>query len=422
VIELFYTILQQLNRLMDKSATSCVMPHLGIALQNDSDFCCCNINKASWQNKQRQVMYVYTDPLDLVYQSHTRKMVAATLDNGMHHSSCQACWDVESAGGTSARLRFNKMFGHVEPMLEQPRILIIKPGNVCNYACRMCNPVTSSSWYADGYELEKAGLESSSWYGKNKTESVQALTFNEYTKSFETVRNSFNSDHTQLWDTLKKWIKNLVLIDIYGGEPFLTPAIFNLLQHGIDIGVSKNIQINLHTNASIFNQQYLDILSHYKQVFFNISLDSDQPKQLEYIRHRANFTELKNNTIDFKKWADQNSNVEMKITCTITPLNVYYIDNIITGLTHMFKLNVSQNLVTTPEYDIRHLPQPVKSYLIDTIKNPMITSFLQQTISGCDTEWPKFCQATNKLDQLRNQSFSDTFPEWWEMLKLYWIQ
>jgi len=202
---------------MDKSNTYCVMPHMGMAFQNNADLCCCNLNKSSWQDKKRNTMFVYSHPIELAYKNHTRKIIAANLDHGIQHPSCQQCWDLESADKVSTRQVLNNRFGSVEPLPDQPRILIIKPGNTCNFACRMCNPMTSSTWYRDGYELEKEGLPSSSWYENIRPkEEVATLTFNEYTKTFETIRNSFNQGNTEFWTTLKKWIENLVFIDIYG--------------------------------------------------------------------------------------------------------------------------------------------------------------------------------------------------------------
>jgi MoaA/NifB/PqqE/SkfB family radical SAM enzyme len=407
---------------MDKSSTYCVMPHLGMSVQNYGDFCCCNINKASWQSPQREVVHVHNYPVEKIYQSHTRKTVAAALDHGIKHSSCQACWDLESAGGNSPRVSFNQLFRDVEVLPNQPRVLIIKPGNTCNFSCRMCNPITSSNWYADGYELEKENLASNSWYADTHKQSVAELTYNEYTKTFETVRNSFNRDNVDFWETMKTWIPNLVDIIIYGGEPFLIPAMFDLLEHGVKIGSSKNIKISLHTNASIFNQQYLDILSNYKSVEFHVSLDSGDSAQLEYIRHKAKFEAVMDNVIRFKKFFDQNKNIHPSITITVTLLNVFYIDKIIKHIEQLTQLPTVLNITTTPEYDIRHLPVPVKKYLINHLSHQLIINFLQQTIAGCDIEWPKFCRATDKLDQLRGQSFKQTFPEWWQLLEPYWIK
>ena len=138
---------------MKKSNTYCVLSHTGMALQNEADFCCCNVNKRSWKNNQHEVMHVYSHPLKEVYKSYTRKMIATALDNDIRHSSCQVCWDLEDSGAQSSRMIFNRLLDGIEPLPEQPRVLIIKPGNTCNFACRMCNPMTSSSWYADGHQL-----------------------------------------------------------------------------------------------------------------------------------------------------------------------------------------------------------------------------------------------------------------------------
>jgi MoaA/NifB/PqqE/SkfB family radical SAM enzyme len=393
-----------------------------MAIQNESDFCSCNTNKQSWQNLKRTPMYVYTDKLDTVFNNHTRKILAATLDNGIKNSSCSACWDLESAGQQSPRLKYNKMFNNVQSMADQPRVLVIKPGNTCNFACRMCNPVTSSNWYRDGYELEKLNLESSSWYSKEKPQHIKTITFNEYTKTFETIRNSFNGDHEDFWQTAKDWLKNLVYIDIYGGEPFLIPAMFDLLQHGVDTGACKNITVSIHTNCSINNVKYLEILSHYKSVNFAMSVDSCDPAQLEYIRHHADSNCVIENINLFKRFFQSFHNVNTRITYTVTPLNIYYIDRDLEQIKKMFEIPVGINLVTTPEYDIRHLPHPIKNYIIDSVKSSIIVEFLKQTIPGCDVEWPKFCRATNSLDKFRNQNFREIFPDWWKLLEPYWIK
>ena len=409
---------------MDKSNTYCVMPHMGMAFQNNADLCCCNLNKASWQDKKRNTMFVYSHPLDTAFSSHTRKMIAASLDSGVQHPSCQTCWDLESAGKQSTRQALNSKFDSVEPLPDQPRILIIKPGNTCNFACRMCNPMTSSSWYKDGYELEKEGLPSSSWYDNIKSkDEVATLSFNEYTKTFETIRNSFNQDNAEFWDTLKQWIENVVFIDIYGGEPFLSPAMFDLLEHGVQIGASQNITIGIHTNASIYNSKYLEILSQYKNVSFNVSIDSAVPEHLEYIRHKAKFDVVIENSKKFIDYFKEFPQVTMGVSLTLTPLNVFYVDDAIKDIEKLIGLAPnSANIVTTPEYDIRHLPTPVKQYLIDNIKETKTVNFLKQTIPGCDVEWPKFCRATDKLDQSRGQSFAKTFPEWWALLEPYWVK
>jgi MoaA/NifB/PqqE/SkfB family radical SAM enzyme len=406
---------------MEKSKTYCVMTHMGMALQNNADYCCCNVNKESWQDNKREVIRVDTHPLKTAFKSWTRKLISTALDHGIKHPSCQYCWDLEETTGTSARLSYNKTFGHLEKLSTQPRILVIKPGNTCNFACRMCNPETSSSWYADGFELTKSNLHGSSWQAE-ENKNVSLLTFNEYTRTFENIRNSFNPDNEDFWSTIKEWIPNFEYIDIYGGEPFLTPAMFDALEHGAKTGAAGNITLSLHTNVSRVNETYAKTLTHYKHVNFKLSIDSMVPAQFSYIRHKGNLETTIANAKKFIEIFKPHPNVNIDVTLTITPLNVFYVDQIKRELVSAFALPVTINIVTTPEYDIRHLPVPVKNLLIATLKDQKIVEFLKKPIPGCDVEWPKFCRATDKLDQLRGQNFSNTFPDWWEMLRPHWVK
>lgn len=388
---------------MTNSNTYCVMPHIGMAVQNHADFCCCNVNPESWKNGKHEVLFVHKHKLEDSFKSYTRKIIATSLDKGIKHPSCKFCWDLEESQQSSPRNYFNSRFEHVKPLKHQPQVLILKPGNTCNFACRMCNPETSTSWYNDAYELTN-----------------KAITFAEYTKRFEDIRNSFNKD-TALWSQLREWIHEFKHIDIYGGEPFLTPGLFDLLEYAVNEQISSNITLNIHTNCSIYNYKYLDILSKFKQVNFNMSFDSHLPDQLSYIRHKIDTAKAFANATKFIDFFKNHENIFISCTCTITPYNVFNIDEIMLNLEQILKVNVSPNIVTTDEFDIRHLPVPVKDILLKTLTNEKIKNFLSQTIPGCDIYWPKFCQITDKLDKIRNQSFGKIFPKWFKILEPYWV-
>jgi len=388
------------------SSTFCALSHTGMALQNYADFCSCNVNKMSWKSNRHEVLNVYEHPVRDSFKSYTRKMLAAALDNDQRHPSCQRCWDEEDAGIASTRQIYNQQLTNIVPEADQPKILIFKPGNTCNFACRMCNPATSSSWYSDAYKLNNPDVS-----------------FKEYTREFEIIRNSYQPSNVQLWEDLNRWMAKLEVIDIYGGEPFLIAGMFDMLEHGVNIGSAKNITIYINTNASIWNQRYLDILKQYKSVIFKVSADSHIPEQFEYIRHKGNFDSVVKNIVEFKKELQNHSNIQMSCVLTVTSLNVFYVDDIEQHLKNTLGINVGVNFVTGPDeyYDIRHLPIPVKQHLLGKIHNQQVRSFLEQTIPKCDVEWPKFCINTDRLDQIRNQSFQETFPEWWQLLKPFWV-
>ena len=388
---------------MDQSKTHCVMPHKALALQNNGDFCVCNINNMSFETKTHEVMYAHNTSLKDAWTSHTRKMVAAALDRDRELPACSHCFDLEKSGATSARIKFNKMFDSLPDVTTQPQVFILKPGNTCNLACRMCNPATSSSWYKDAYHL---AVKNEGFTG----------TATDYAQTFEHIRNTFNKDNTKFWDTFVEWLPNMVFVDIYGGEPFLNPALFDALERVVDTGQSNNTALQLHTNLTVFNPLYLEILSKFKKVTIVLSIDSDQDAELEYIRYPVKSTVVFDNLKKFKQASALYNTIYFHITTTVTPLNVLNISRIQQKLNRYFLTNI--NVVTSPgEYDIRHIPLPVRKIIAN--RNPNIANFIMQTVPGCDVLWPKFWQHTKDLDQLRKQSFEDTFPEFYKLIKPY---
>lgn len=386
------------------------MPHISLAMQNEGDVCVCNKNTDSLKDNKHNKIYLHQHGLEAAWNSYTRKVVAAGLDNGKRIPGCQACWNDEDAGKQSSRQFFNATFAEVSPSKEQPKVLIIKPGNTCNLGCRMCMPATSTSLYQDFYKLD---VQRNKFTG----------TFKEYTKQFETVREGFRKDNNLIWEPFERWLPNLAFLDIYGGEPMLAPAMWDRMRAVVDAGNSKDIPVQFHTNATIWNDDYIQLLPKFKSVNIGLSLDSHIKEQLEYIRHGVVAETVFENVKRYKQLAEQHKNITLKITCTVTVYNVFYIDEIFTGLSKL-GIPVFLSPVYSPEhYDIRHLPGPIKSLLlrkfnIDPSLN-IITKLLIHTVPGCDIEWPRFCEEVELLDAIRNQSFLQTFPEWGQILEGY---
>lgn len=394
---------------MLKSDTSCVMPHLALAIQNDGDFCACNLNNWSFTNRKQQVLFADKNTLTEAWDSPTRKMLAAGLDYGKTVDSCRPCRDLEAIGKSSGRQRYNNMFGHLESLPDQPRVLVMKPGNVCNLACRMCNPSTSTGWYQDAYQF---ATEHDGFTGTQQ----------EYTKRFESIRSAFGRDNP-IWETMEQWLPNLEFFDIYGGEPFLTPGLFSALKTVADTGNSSTVSLQLHTNATIWNPNYLDTLAKYKHVKIGISIDSHIHEHLEYIRYPVDANVVFENLQRYKDWAANHANIELYTCVTITPLNVFYIDEIKKKLG--IQAGGGGNFVhSPPEYDIRHMPLALKKIIAEKISQDTVTvNFMMQSIpeyiSYDVTAWEWFWHMTKDLDRMRNQSFESTFPEFYEVIKNY---
>ena len=391
------------------SSTYCKLSHISLAVQNEGDVCVCNKNTQSFEDGKRNKLYLHEAGLQRMWNSPTRRLVSTGLDYNKKLDSCSACWDDEAAGVVSSRQTFNNQLANVKPLKDQPRILIIKPTNTCNLGCRTCQPATSTGLYQDFYKLES-------------TLNQFTGSFRDYTSQFESIRSGLGKNNIEVWDTFEKWIPGLVFIDIYGGEPMLTPAMWERMIKAANENKVSNTAIQYHTNATIWNQDYIDILPKFKSVNIGISIDAADPQQLSYIRHGADPTVLYENIEKYIALTKKHSNITANISCTVSIYNVWYIDTIVKDL-QKYNLSVDINIVYTPNhYDMRHLPIPIKDQLIKKFTDPKlnkIVGILKNTIPGCDIKWPKFWQEVTALDAIRNQKFSDVFPEYYAALKSY---
>jgi MoaA/NifB/PqqE/SkfB family radical SAM enzyme len=389
-----------------RSQTYCKLSHVSLAVQNEGDVCVCNKNTQSFEDGKRNKLYLHEVGLERMWRSPTRRLVTAGLDHGKRIPSCQACWNDEDAGIKSTRQIFNEILETLEPLTDQPRIFILKPTNACNMGCRTCQPSTSTTLYQDFYKLD---TELKNFDGSLK----------DYTGQFESIRLGLGKQNLAMWDTFRKWIPGLVFLDVYGGEPMLAPAMWDeLLQADV-----SNTKIQFHTNGTIWNQEYADLLHKFKQVQISVSIDSHIPEQLKYIRHKVDVDQL---YINLKKYIDLShrySNILVNICFTVSIYNIWYADQITTELSK-FKIPVTVNVVYGPEqYDMRHLPLEIKKLLADRLATnehcQNLVGLLTHVIPGCDIWWPKFWQEVQVLDQIRSQSFAEVFPEYYQAILPY---
>jgi organic radical activating enzyme len=396
-----------------QSPTYCKLSHVSLAVQNEGDVCVCNKNTESFKDGKWNKLYLHTAGLEQMWASPTRKLIVSALDHGKRLASCQACWDDEDAGNISARQYFNKKLADVEPLKSQPRILIIKPTNTCNMGCRMCQPSTSTTLYQDFYEKD---IATGNFSGS----------ISDYTKQFETIRLGLGKNNLSVWDTCEKWLPELALIDIYGGEPMLAPALWDRIIAVSERDSVKNTAIKFHTNGTIWNQSYIDTLDKFKDAKIQVSIDSDNDDQLRYIRHKVDVDKLYNNLAKYISLSNEHTNISVGIALCVSIYNVWYVDVIYHNLKKRFGLDVNINIVYGPDqYDMRHLPKQIKQHLIEKFQSiPYLEGIVNQlkyTVPGCDVYWPKFWEEVEIFDKLRNQSFADTFPEYYTAIKPYLV-
>lgn len=396
----------------------------GLALHNSGGALVCCHSRTFLRDNNNQQIFWHTHTLDDAWASPTRQEIHRALEQGIQHPNCNACWDEENVGGKSRRQWHNSLDIDYSGPYNVPLLLDLKLGNICNLSCRTCNPYVSSRWMKDWWEV----------FDKNN----QASQFKDYDdyigRTFGTGRASYDDDNEQFWKSLNDWLPHAQYIDIYGAEPTLIHKLFDILQHSIDSGYNKNQTLHFNTNCTIWNQQYIDILSQFKQVYFDLSIDGLYG-HYDYIRNGETWNVVLANFEQYKEFSKQYTQHPVSVCITVSIFNIYYLDEIYAYFEN--QLNTHFNMAHMPLHvSIKALPRPVKEIIKEKITRRGSEQYLRDLapiLSYMDEEltveqtgyhypqgvWSEVVRSTNELDMLRKQSFKDTFPEFYTILEPY---
>jgi len=120
------------------------------------------------------------------------------------------------------------------------------------------------------------------------------------------------------------WGANVKRMEVVGGEPFYTNVWEKVWDRLIEKGYSKNIDLTMSTNGTIFKEKLLHKLAkNFKTVGIALSIDGIGD-MFEYLRKNGDWNKVKDNLImfyNFHKIANY-SNIYLNYTFTISWINV----------------------------------------------------------------------------------------------------
>jgi sulfatase maturation enzyme AslB (radical SAM superfamily) len=271
---------------------------------------------------------------------------------------------------------------------------------------------------------------SSKWYRDHYLATVKPtsnISFPEYVRNYDYVRDSFAEENTNLWPTLKEWGKKMVYYDLYGAEPLLIAPLLEMLRHNHDIGVSKNQQIHINTNGTVWHDDFNELFGSFQRVEIGISIDGIEEK-FEYMRYPAKWDLILENLKKYQELSLKYPNIEISVCITVSLLNVYYVAEFM-NFFHQSGIDCSVNIVNSPSYlDMRIVTTEVKKKIIDKLSSSSypsvlltqnansIINFLKLEHHQSQQLMQEFWEYTNKYDDLRNESYAHTFPEFYKIL------
>ena len=352
-----------------------------------------------------------------IINSDSFKQIRKQMVEGEVPPACKTCHDVELAGGKSKRQKDSFYMTDVDKSTKEDgeikidlRNVEIRLGNYCNLKCRSCNAESSTSWITDYMKLKDEVNFPSNY------DELQTMDYTNY---------DWVEDET-FYDALIHHSPMIDQLHISGGEPFLVPKHFKLLDRLIEDGLASKMKIFYITNGNYDFEKIkpaLEKLKHFQFVGISISVD-DFGDRNDYIRKNANFQLTIDNIKNFLTQYNDH-NFYYTITQTLNSYNFLYMEELTQYLVKrgMFKLDgtgmikrVISNHVHAPEYQSANIiPKETRQKKLDSIKGLLSDEFYDDVVgryynAEYNGQSDVFKDTTERVDRFRKEKWGDTFP------------
>jgi molybdenum cofactor biosynthesis enzyme MoaA len=379
----------------------CPLLYKSILTENDGTYKTCCHGQEIAVTKDGTAMTRLTHSVSDVFNGSWLNSIRNEIAQGDRPKNCNYCWQLEDAGIESFRQTNINILG-VEDQKQQLEILDLSLGNQCNLKCRTCTPEDSSVWVQESYDLDD----------------IQGSL-----KDYQRQMIILEPDDSEFFEDLKNNLETVHIIKMFGGEPFMMKRTWQLLQHAVDIGRSKNITLYFNTNGTFWDEDNIKLFEHFKRVDIGLSIDG-VGKRFEYMRHPAKWDIVENNIKRITQWRDQKKqDRNVLLTHTVSAYNAWYVDEAVKlADTYNLQLYINLCLQDWDSFAIQHLPATVKqtinnklSNLTDTRHCSEIKKLLDYQCHGsdCYTWWNEVV----KRDKYRKENYCETFSEFYQILK-----
>jgi sulfatase maturation enzyme AslB (radical SAM superfamily) len=208
------------------------------------------------------------------------------------------------------------------------------------------------------------------------------------------------------------------IINIRGGEPFYNKNLLKLITELSDRGVCTNTMLHITTNATVINDQWINVLKKFRLIRLMVSVDATD-ELYEYMRFPAKWSVVAENV----KLLQTYKNFNVVIHAVVQNLNVGRIGSLVDWAKqqqiHLYlaPLVVSNHLVNT------NLPVELKQKAIDHLEGimsndcpknliPSLKTFHAQLAQSLEhgfdqSAWTNFQTNISMRDQIRKNSHRD---------------
>jgi len=391
--------------------TFCMAPwtHTYLSPQMERRLCC-----SSREDSKTFTQYIDTksktqpfkpDTLEEHWNSDYMKKIRVDLMAGKEIPQCQVC-NHKLLSVATYRTHFNTLFeknideafaktkddGHTDMKVTS---WDYRFNNLCNFKCRMCGDMLSSSWEAETRKHNNWNKESQPWMASPLREQIKKF------QDQQVVQEFIDSIET----------KQVREIYWCGGEPLMWDMHWKAMERIIELGFADEVYVRYNTNlsrTSFRKSNLFDLLKYFNDWQVCASMDGTG-EVAEYIRDGLDYPQWLRN---FKEGLSISTNArQMRLDFTITMPGLLELKN-------MFDLSVELNTEV--------LTKVMFTFSNDEILSPLsLPKDLLHTIIDEALQYME-PRATNKqralISVLKNLKTRDTFtPTKQGKLRQLWI-
>ena len=319
--------------------------------------------------------------VDEAINSEPYKRIRKEMLSNIAPSECAECFVYKNRHKEHSNIEFRNQIAESSLYNEDYSVNKIvytdlRLSNHCNFKCRMCFHGSSSTWF------EYWG------YVQNQPEYDTINT--KYLTAGDDALDKFSEENI---DSIRK-------VYLAGGEPFITPTTFTLLDRFSD-EQAKNVYILINTNLSTLTYKGIDILDklkRFKTVDISCSCDG-YGKIGEYQRPGFNSEKFFKNLETLIKFKETNDNFKVSIDYTISTINMYHSFDFIKFVeeNYLHSDHIRFHTVTQPFYFAPGICKgDMKQALIELYENKIndLTSLCRYTL----LEFVKYLKNTEDTD------------------------
>jgi MoaA/NifB/PqqE/SkfB family radical SAM enzyme len=436
--------LDKLRKEIIDSESFCFYPFLEISTNPGGHLKpCCYYASPLYHNDKKVISVFNGDTFDSAWNSTDMVQLRKKLHQGEMPPSCTTCIRDKDA---SMRVRSIKEYKNdihalsiVKDTIENnykstyaPTILELKPSNLCNLKCVMCNSYDSSQVAKELKEL------SEKFNGIKVTDgrfvdisSTPGITENN--KAFLGLEQPDWSDNEVIWENFERIAPHLEVLSFAGGEPTLMPFVIKALNYCVEQGYSKNITVFISSNFTNLNKNFFKLMPEYKKFELIASIDGFD-KVNDYCRFPSKWEQISKNYIEAKKYMKY-PNVKLIVNITVSMLNILDLVDLLNWLEeraneypYFKEWPYNINLIAhPPDQRINLLPSELKKLAIEQLETYLTTSSILKEFPGMDSKihllinelkitpppstFHVFKNRINVLDEHRNISIKDYIPK-----------